>query len=196
MATQKTTLIAAYAAMLAIANVAAVKIVPLGNITVTAGILPIAVAFLLSDIITERYGSAVAYRTVRAGIFALVLTIAITQLVVILPGDSIVDEVFAASLPILLASLTTIALSQHIDIYLFESIKSRLPYRVTRNVGSTTASQLIDTAVFTLLAFSVFPLVLPGQRLTLPVIASIVAAEWVVKTALSILDTPVFYAAT
>jgi len=187
---------AVYAAMLAIANIAAVKVVSINGWTVTAGILPIAIAFLMSDILAEKHGTDVAHKAVWAGVAALVTTIGLTQIVVALPGESVVDDVFSASLPILLASLTTVVVSQHIDVYLFAQIRDRLPYKATRNIGSTTLSQLLDTAAFTLLAFQVYPAVLGGTTLPIAAITTIVVTEWVVKVGLSITDTPVFYALT
>lgn len=188
--------IAVYAAMLAIANIAAVKVVTVSGWTVTAGILPIAIAFLMSDIIVERYGRDVAHRSVWAGVTGLLVTILLTQLIVYLPGESAVNDVFGAALPILLASVTTVVISQHVDVFLFVWIKDRLPYRPTRNIGSTTLSQLLDTALFTLLAFQIYPVVFGGQTLPLAAIATIIATEWAVKTGLSIADTPAFLVLT
>jgi len=190
------TLIAVYAAMLGIANVAAVKVVSLGGWEFTAGVVPIAVAYLVSDIAVEKYGKEFGHKLVWAGVAALLTVIAVTQAVVYLPGDSVVNEVFAGSLPILTASVTTIVVAQHADVWLFAAIRERFPYRPTRNIGSTTLSQLLDTALFTVLAFSILPLVLGGTRLPVATMGTIIATEWVIKTAIAVIDTPVFIAAT
>jgi len=181
-----------YAAMLAIANVAAVKVITVEGWTITAGVFPIAIAFLMSDLIVETYGRRVGHRTVWAGVVALLITIVLTQFVVYLPGESPVNAVFSAALPVLLASITTVVVSQHVDVFLFTWIKNRLPYRPTRNIGSTTLSQLLDTTLFTLLAFQLYPVLFGGQTLPLAAIATIIITEWTVKTALSIIDTPAF----
>lgn len=188
--------VAVYAAMLAIANVAAVKVISIGGWTITAGVFPIAIAFLMSDVIVEKHGKDVAHRTVWAGVVALTITILLTQIIVYLPGDSVVNDVFAAALPILLASITTVVVSQHADVFLFAWIKERFPYRPTRNIGSTTVSQLLDTALFTLLAFQIYPVVFGGQTLPAMAIATIIATEWIIKTGLSIIDTPAFLVLT
>lgn len=193
---KKTILVSLYAAMLAIANVAAVKVVSIGDISFTAGIFPIAIAFLVSDVIVENYGEKTGNKAVWGGTAALAGTVGLTQFVAKLPGESVVNEVFTSSLPILTASLITIVISQRTDVWLFSRIKDRLPYKITRNVGSTTITQLIDTALFTMLAFKILPQVIGGQILPLSVIMSIVVTEWAVKTALSVIDTPIFYALT
>lgn len=193
---KKTILVSLYASMLAIANVAAVKIVSIGDISFTAGIFPIAIAFLVSDVIVENYGEKEGNKAVWGGTAALGSTVVLTQFIATVPGKSIVNEVFASSLPILIASLITIIISQRTDVWLFSRIKERLPYKITRNVGSTTITQLVDTALFTLLAFKILPQLVGGQILSIAVIVSIIATEWVVKTILSIIDTPLFYALT
>jgi len=185
-----------YAAMLAIANVAAVKVVSVGGWEFTAGLFPIAVCYLLSDIGVERHGREFGHSLVWSGVGALLLTIGVSQIVVVLPGGGPVNTVLAGSLPILIASILAISVSQHFDVLLFAGIRERLPYRVTRNLGSTTISQLIDTALFTVLAFAVLPLVFGGQQLPLATIVSIIVTEWLVKSALAVADTPLFLATT
>lgn len=188
----KHTLVAVYAAMLAIANVAAVKVVSINGWEFTAGVVPIAVAFLVSDVLVERHGEDTGHTAVWAGFSALLITIAVTQLVLYLPGESVVNDVFGASLPILLASLTTILLSQHTDVWLFAQLKERLPYRPTRNIGSTVMSQGVDTTVFSLLAFAILPVMVRGTTLPLSVITTIVITEWLIKSGIAVMDTPVF----
>ncbi len=188
----KHTLVAVYAAMLAIANVAAVKVVSINGWEFTAGVVPIAVAFLVSDVLVERHGEDTGHTAVWAGFSALLITIAVTQLVLYLPGESVVNDVFGASLPILLASLTTILLSQHTDVWLFAQLKERLPYRPTRNIGSTVMSQGVDTTVFSLLAFAILPVIVGGTTLPLSVITTIVITEWLIKSGIAVMDTPVF----
>jgi len=188
----KHTLVAVYAAMLAIANVAAVKVVSINGWEFTAGVVPIAVAFLVSDVLVERHGEDTGHTAVWAGFSALLITIAVTQLVLYLPGEGVVNDVFGASLPILLASLTTILLSQHTDVWLFAQLKERLPYRPTRNIGSTVMSQGVDTTVFSLLAFAILPVMVGGTTLPLSVITTIVITEWLIKSGIAVMDTPVF----
>jgi len=193
---EKGQLIAIYASMLAIANVAAVKVVSVGGWEFTAGVLPIAIAYLVSDIGVEKHGKEFGHKLVWAGVGGLSTVIVVSQVVVSLPGESVVNQVFAASLPILTASVLSIIVGQHTDVWLFAAIRERLPYRPTRNIGSTAISQLLDTVLFTALAFSVLPLVLGGTRLPAATLLTIIATEWVIKFGIAIADTPVFLVAT
>jgi len=192
----KQQLIALYGAMFAIANIAAVKVVTMYGISITAGTLPIAIAFLLSDIGVERYGREFGHKLANAGLISLVLTVGVLFSVGALPGESVVNEVVNFSLPILAASITTLAVSQHTDVVLFSYIKQRLPYRFTRNIGSTITTQLLDTALFTVLGFAVYPFIIGGQQLPIAVITSIIVADWIIKCVIAIVDTPIFYAFT
>jgi len=185
-----------YGAMFAIANIAAVKVVTVSGISITAGTLPIAIAFLLSDIGVERYGKKFGHKLANAGLVSLVLTVMILFSVGALPGESVINQVVNFSLPILAASITTLAISQHTDVVLFSYIKQRLPYRFTRNIGSTITTQLLDTALFTTLAFAVYPLIIGGKQLSISVIISIIIADWTIKCVIAIVDTPIFYACT
>lgn len=193
---KKERLIGVYVAMLAIANVAAVKVVSVSGWEFTAGVVPIAIAYLISDIGVERYGEGFGHKLVWVGVVGLISVIVVSQVVVALPGESVVNRVFGASLPILTASVLSIIVAQHTDVWLFTEIRARFPYRPTRNVGSTAVSQLLDTILFTVLAFSVLPLVLGGSRLPAATLLTIITTEWVVKLGIAIADTPLFLIAT
>jgi len=194
--TIKAVLIAVFASMLGIANIAATKVVTIATVSTTAGVLPIAVAYLISDIGVERYGKQFGHTLVWSGVASLIGVIGVSQLVIALPGSSAVNDVLGASMPILLASISAILVAQHGDIALFVAIRDKLPYRPTRNIGSTVVSQLLDTSMFSLLAFFLFPQVIGGQVLALGLIASIIITEWVIKVIIAIIDTPLFIAAT
>jgi len=182
--------------MLAIANIAAVKVVSIHGWEFTAGVIPIAVAYLISDIAVEKHGKKFGHSLVWSGVGALLAVIAISQVVVYLPGDSVVNSVLASSLPILTASVLTIGIAQHTDVWLFCAIRERLPFRASRNIGSTAVSQLLDTTLFTFLAFGTLPLILGGVRLPVPALVTITATEWFVKLAIALADTPLFLVAT
>jgi uncharacterized integral membrane protein (TIGR00697 family) len=194
--TIKAVLIAVFASMLGIANIAATKVVTIATVSTTAGVLPIAIAYLISDIGVERYGKQFGHTLVWSGVASLIGVIGVSQLVIALPGSSAVNDVLGASMPILLASILSILVAQHGDIALFVTIRDKLPYRPTRNIGSTVVSQLLDTSMFSLLAFFLFPQVIGGQVLALGLIASIIITEWVIKVIIAIIDTPLFIAAT
>lgn len=204
----KELLIGVSSVMLVIANIIAVKIVSvgipfIGTVSFTAGVFPIAIAFLCTDTISELYGKRAALTTVISMIVTLIIATALLQVSVLLPYSGGVPEpmyntVIDASLPLVAASITTAIVSQTIDVTLFHRIRQRTGdgYKFIRNIGSTSCSQFVDTALFTALAFAVFPTVLGGSILPLSAITSIIVVEYGVKMILAVADTPVFYALT
>jgi len=197
---EKTTLIAVYAGLLGFANIAATKVIEIQTWTTwttTAGIIPIAGAFLISDVCVERYGQETGYRLVRGGVITLIVVIMLSQLVIRLPGDGNgVEPVLAQSTPILIASVATIAFSQWADIELFGIIRSKTDSPVAANVGSTMITSLIDTTGFAALAFIIIPSLIGGLVLPLSAVATIIITQCVLKIGLAALDTPLFIALT
>jgi len=82
---------------------------------------------------------------------------------------------------------------------LFDHLKTTTDgrHRWLRNCGSTATSQLLDTVVFIVLGFGVFPaLGLGGHATTGWALVSIVAGQYVVKLGVAALDTIPFYIVT
>lgn len=201
-------LVALVSSSLVIANIIASKIVnfslPLfGELTASAGVIPISIAFLCTDILNERWGEDVAKKAVWTSVSIVALSWGMIQMAVWLPHSSgVPQEMFATTLssstPIFVASITTVLVSQTFDVTLFNRIKSitGVGHKWVRNIGSTATSQLLDTSLFTMLAFMVFPLVVGGVQLSAGVVVSIIAVEYVVKIILALIDTPFFYILT
>ncbi|AFH21913.1 hypothetical protein OSG_eHP12_00190 [environmental Halophage eHP-12] len=192
----KTVLIAVYAGLLGFANIAATKVIEIQTWTTwttTAGIIPIAGAFLISDVCVERYGQDAGYRLVRGGVITLIAVIMLSQLVIRLPGDGNgVEPVLAQSTPILIASVTTITFSQWADIELFSFIRNKTDSPIAANLGSTMITSLIDTTGFAALAFVIIPSLIGGLVLPLTAVTTIIITQCVLKIGLAALDTPLF----
>lgn len=205
---QTRTLTAIAATMLVVANIVAVKIVSVsvpiaGSITFSAGVFPIAVVFFCTDVISEREGKDVAKQAVWEMVFILIVSYVVIQLSVMMPHGGGVSQtdyalVLDASLTLLVASIVTALFSQTLDVIIFHRIRRWTDgsVRWTRNVGSTTISQFIDTAVFTMLAFFFLPPVTGGTVLPISVIVSIIVVEYVVKLCIALVDTIPFYIVT
>jgi hypothetical protein len=88
--------------------------------------------------------------------------------------------------------------SQNLDVSIFHAIRDRTghSHKWLRNTVSTGTSQLLDTALFTVLAFVVLPPLFGQGTVPLAVVASIIVAEYLIKLAVAVLDTSVFYVAT
>ena len=205
----KTTLTILFGVSIAVANVTAAKLAwfelpVLGGVAVPAGFLAFGVAFLCSDLLVEFEGREYAHDVVNGTVVALVAAYGLIFTAIAMPtapfyGDAAAYEsVLGSGGAIVAASVVTILVSQHVDVGVFARIRETTGagHKWARNLGSTATSQGIDTVLFITLAFAVFPAIQGGEVLWgVPLLLTIVG-QYVVKLAVAVLDTPVFYAVT
>jgi len=203
----KATLTTVFAVSLAIANVTAAKLAffqlpVIGGVAVPAGFLAIGVAFLCTDLISEFYGKETARAVVNGTVVALVVAYGLIYAAIWMPVapfypvHSAYVTTLGASANIVLASIITVLVSQNIDVSVFHAIAERTDARAARNVGSTAVSQVVDTSLFIILGFVVFPTLLGGTVTALAVVPSLIIGQYVLKLVVVLLDTPVFYVAS
>lgn len=195
-----------FGASLVTANLTATKLAVydfpiIGELTGSVAAFMIGVSFLMSDLLSEIYGKRTTRYIVNATIVAVALAWGMVAAAVSLPaspayGDaSAFNTVFSASYPILLASVTSLLLSQNLDVSIFHAVRdiTGRKHKWARNIASTGTSQLLDTAVFTWLAFIVFPPMFGQPTIPFAVTLSIITAEYLIKLTVAGLDTGVFY---
>jgi uncharacterized integral membrane protein (TIGR00697 family) len=193
--------IATVAALVIVSNIVAIKIITLGPLTVPAAIFIFPATFLVTDILTEKWGPSQARRAVWAGFYAnLVVVSAIFVVLKLEPAPfahdlaSSFDHILGMAPRIVIASLIAYLVSQHHDIFAFEFWRRFTNGRllIVRNTASTTVSQLIDTILFITIAFGgQYPLLSPeGIDLV-----SLITGQYIVKLIISVLDTPFVYLA-
>jgi len=179
-----------------VANIQVVMALRLFGLSATLGNVSYAASFLVTDILSEKYGKKDARRAVLMGLFCLVAATILFQLTLLfqpLPGDEFASEVHAALgtifglMPrIALGSLTAYFISQWHDVWAFDIWRKRFPHHLwIRNNCSTIVSQLIDSAVFVLIAFAG---VYPAQ-----ILFEIFITTFVLKFLVAIADTPFLY---
>lgn len=187
-------LIATMTALAVISNVLAAKIVSFGPFTVAGGIITFSITFLITDIISEKFSKKEAQKAVICGAFANVLFVLSVFIAVswdaapfALELGEMFNTVLGLTPRIAIASIVTYFVSQFADIGLFHFWKNltKGKHMWLRNNGSTIISQLIDTTIFTMLAFyGVF------ATADLPMI---IIGGWLAKVVIAILDTPFMY---
>jgi hypothetical protein len=204
----QTFLTALFAGSIVLANVLAAKVaaIDFGLVTVTvpAGFVAIGVAFLATDLLGELHGRDTARRVVNATIPVLAVAYGLVAVAIAFPVASVgvPQAAFATTLDsgaaIVLASLVTLFVSQHVDVTVFHAIRERTNgrHKWARNLSSTGISQLVDTVLFIGLGFVVFPALLGGTPLPLVAVPGLVVGQYVAKLAVAALDTPLFYVAT
>ena len=176
-------------------NIAVCKNVDIFGVATTAGNVLYASTFLVTDILSEKYGKKDAAKAVLYSFSIMILWLLGTQLILwFTPNENdYINEslkvVFGLVPRITIASLAGFIISQNLDVFLYHLIWSKTGGTKgklwLRNNGSTLTSQLIDTVIFTTLAFwGVYPT---------NVFFSILITTYVFKAVVALLDTPFMY---
>jgi uncharacterized integral membrane protein (TIGR00697 family) len=150
-----------------VANIQVVQTVGLFGTVATLGNVVYATSFLVTDILSENYGKEEAKKAVWIGFFSLIamtLLMNITLLYTPLAGDDFATQtkeatstIFSLMPRIALASLAAYMVAQRHDVWAFHFWKNRFPetkHLWIRNNLSTLVSQILDSAVFVLVAFA------------------------------------------
>ena len=209
----KIALAALFITALVTAQLVAVKllVVPLpetlpvveSTVLVPAGVLAYAITFVASDCYTELYGRHEATIMVNVGFVMNFVMLGLVWLAIFAPGSDAgvnPDEfasVLGLSTNIVLGSLAAYVISQNWDVFAFDRIGRQTEGRHLwlRNIGSTTTSQLFDTVIFILVAFSLAPLVVGvGDAFTAIVLAQLILGQYIIKLLIAVLETPLVYA--
>lgn len=179
-----------------LSNLQVIKSIEVFGMSATLGNTMYASAFLVTDIINERYGRKEAKKAVWLGFFTLLAMTLIMQMVLLFePGaedfsQSSLESIFGLLPQLAIGSLAAYVVSQHTDVMIFSAIRKRFPKDSQfwiRNNGSTLISQLLDTLVFTGIAF--------WGLYSFEVWLQIFFTTYILKAVISVLATPFGYAA-
>ena len=176
-------------------NIAVCKNVDIFGVATTAGNVLYAATFLVTDILSEKYGKKDAAKAVAYSFSVMLLWMLGTQLILWFTpnANDYIDEslkvVFGLVPRITAASLIGFICSQNLDVFLYHLIWSKTGGGKAklwlRNNGSTLTSQLVDTVIFTFIAFwGVYPT---------PVFLSILITTYLFKAVVALFDTPFMY---
>ncbi|QIH78466.1 queuosine precursor transporter [Macrococcoides canis] len=177
-----------------IANIQVTKSVELFGITATLGNVLFASIYLATDILNDRYGRQVAKKAVWLGFSsAIIMTILMTISLQFNPAANDIaqqslETLFGVVPRIVLGSIVAYIIGQYVDVYLFNLIKKRFSSNRTffiRAYGSTVFSSIIDTALFTLIAFTGL---MPGN-----ILFEIFITTYIFKLLSTILNIPFGY---
>ena len=178
-------------------NIAVCKSVTLFGLATTAGNVLYASTFLVTDILSEKYGKKDATNAVKYSFAIMLLWLIGTQIILwFTPNandfvDGSMKVLFTLAPRITIASVLGFIVSQNLDVVLYHLIWKRTGDGKKglwiRNNLSTLTSQLIDTVIFTFIAFwGVYPT---------NVFWSILLTTYLFKAIVAVLDTPFIYAA-
>lgn len=151
-----------FTATLLISNVLNCKIIRVGPLPFTGGLIMFPLAALFSDVLTEVYGYAESRKVIWTGLGSLVLLVFMIEICGAMPADSLwthqaaYDVILGAVPRIVLASLTAYFVGEFSNSYVLAKCKIRTHGRFMflRFVLSTVVGQFIDSSTFVLVAFS------------------------------------------
>lgn len=177
-----------------VANIQVTKNVELFGLQATLGNIVYATGFLATDMLTEFFGKKESYKAVAIGFFSLLAMTLLMQVAILFePASSDIAQsslslIFGLMPRIAFGSLVAYVVSNLHDIWAFDFWKRKKPGRNTlwmRNNFSTFVSQLIDTVLFTLIAFwGVYPT---------EVLIEIMLSTYLLKWVVAVFDTPFMY---
>lgn len=148
---------------LLIANCVAGKFFTVGGFTMSVGVIPFPITFLLTDIVNEYYGNKGARFITYIGMVMMLFANGLIYLAMVLPISELspvteesFENVFGLSWRLFLGSLIAYVLGQISDIQSFSLLKRFTGERLIwlRATGSTALSQVIDTVVVTTVIFA------------------------------------------
>lgn len=195
------TIVAVFASLLFMSNIAATKGVEFGpllggwSIITDGGFFLFPLAYILGGILAEVYGFRAARRAIFVGFGVALLAAAAFWIVAILPAASFYEnqsafEAVAKAYPqILLASLTAFIAGQLLNSYVIVRIKERTRERHlwARLMGSTVVGQFVDTLIFCTIAATAIGISTGGDFL------NYLFFGFVYKTVLEALLLPITY---
>lgn len=181
-----------------IANIQVVQTLELFGFVATLGNIVYASLFLVTDILSEIYGKKEARRAVWVGFFSVIVMTALMNMTLLfepIQGDDFsmgtfesLSSIFTLMPRIVIASLIAYLVSQQHDVWAYHFWKNRfegVKFIWLRNNLSTMVSQLIDSVLFTFIAFY-------GQ-FEFPVLIEIFATTYLLKWIVAVADTPFIY---
>jgi uncharacterized integral membrane protein (TIGR00697 family) len=170
--------------------------VPLfGTLTFGAGVLFFPISFIFGDILTEVYGYAASRRVIWAGFSGLTFASIMAWVIVELPpapfweNQEVYEIAFGSAWRVALAGLIAFAVGEFVNSWVMAKVKIWTNGKLLwfRTITSTIAGEGIDSIIFYPLAFYNSGLI-PNDKIWM-----VVVAQFLAKTLVEILFTPVIY---
>lgn len=186
-------ILAFFASILLISNLAATKPVAIGPLLIDGGAILFPLIYIFGDILTEVYGYKYARRAIWTAFGVMLLGVAALTVVRFLPAadyytdQAAFDAVLGFFPRIVLASLLAYLVGSFVNSYVLAKLKVKFEGRKLwlRLIGSTVVGELLDTTVFGLVAF--------GGIFTAPDMVKFILIGWLFKTGVEVVMLPVTY---
>ncbi len=179
-----------------LANIQVNKLVVLFGVSATLGNIAYGGIFLIEDILAENYGKRYAKTVIGLGFLTMVFTTVVMNLALFITpakddlAQGAIATLFSPLLRLTVASLLAYSVSTYLDVHLYQFIKKLLPsfknIWIRSNI-STIVSQVVDSVIFTLVAFA--------GVYEMPILFGIMFSTYFMKLIISAADTPFVYMA-
>ncbi len=189
-------LLTIFVSSLLLGNLLGSKLIEVFGIVTSVGLFGYPPTFLITDIVEEVRGKETTKVFVHAGLLSLFIAVLFVFVSTgfppspLYPHSEAYNSVFSNSLRIILASMTAFVISQYHDLWAFNFWRQKTNgrYLWLRNNLSTIVSQLIDSIVFTFVAFYHATPELGAVQ-----VFYMVVPLWTLKVGFALLDTPFVY---
>ena len=190
----------AIALAIVLANLQGPKLTVIFGLQTSLGVIFYSSIFFATDVLSENYGKEAANKAVRMGFAVSVIVLLMMSLALLYqPSTRPETAVYSASIHeafativnftprFIFGSLLAYYISQHFDVWAFHKIKSWTGERWLwlRNNGSTLSSQVVDTTIYSLVAW--------WGIVDLKTALALGAAKYVFKAAIAAIDTVFIY---
>lgn len=187
------TITAFFVAVLLISNIASTKIFQIGFLSVDGGIIVFPLSYIFGDVLTEVYGYKRSRKVIWLGFGSALLMSVVLIIVGMLPESKewgkqqAFNEILGTAPRIVIASLLAYFSGEFTNSFILAKMKiiTKGKHLWARTIGSTIFGQIVDTVVFSLIAF--------WGALPADLILEIIVANYVIKTGVEIIFTPITY---
>ncbi|TGN08418.1 queuosine precursor transporter [Leptospira ilyithenensis] len=187
-------LLSLFLTFLLMAELTGSKLFTAFGFTMTMGVIPFPVTFIITDLLNEYFGRKVVRTTTIIGMIMIGLAYVLIVVDMQIPAnpdspisDSAFNNVFANSGLVIIGSVVAYLIGQFIDIQVFHFLrkKTKGKHIWLRATGSTILSQLIDSYVVIFIAL--------GKYHAVSKLVSISNTNFLYKLGVAILITPLLY---
>lgn len=183
-------LISMYVGCIVLAAVLGSKMFTFFGISVDGTIVVFSVTLLIADILREFFGKKEAKKAVWGGFVALLMAIICIQITIHLSPASFWHNqeafvlILGNSWRIMLASISAYIVTEYFNIWCYGEIKDKTQgkHLWLRSNFSAILSQLLNTLIFTTIAFAGLAPLLP-----------LIIGSFIVKTIVALMETPFLY---
>ncbi len=190
----------AIALAIVLANLQGPKLTIIFGMQTSLGVIFYSSIFFATDVLSENYGRAAANKAVRMGFAVSIIVLVMLSIALLYqPSSNPETADFSASIHAAFAtivdftprfifgSLLAYFISQHFDVWAFHKIKSLTGERWLwlRNNGSTLSSQVVDTTIYSLVAW--------WGIVDLRTALALGAAKYLFKVVIAAIDTVFIY---